>query len=319
VPVTRSPRRGYTLVAVGALLFVINAGVSRVIQSAGVDSMTLTSVRCTGTALLLLAIVGLRGERLNLPKTLRGVLVILGFGVTGVALVQYLYFVAIDRLPVGVALLLEFTAPVLVALFARFVYHEHVRRRMWLGLAFSLGGLSLVAEVWDGLTLDTIGVLAGFGAALSLATYFLLGEHSVSSEPPLQVLTMAFIVAAILWNVIQPVTALWDVDLRAPQSLGGNLSDLSVPLWVLVAWLIVLGTVVPFLAELTALQHLAVTEVTLIGMLEPVGATLLGWAWFNESLSGLQILGVVTVLAGIALAQTARTGAAGPEGQLILT
>ena len=97
----------------------------------------------------------------------------LGFGVTGVALVQYFYFVAIDRLPVGIALLIEFTAPVLVALFARFVYGEQVRRRMWLGIACSLGGLALVAEVWDGLTLDTVGVLAAFAAAVSLATYFL--------------------------------------------------------------------------------------------------------------------------------------------------
>jgi drug/metabolite transporter (DMT)-like permease len=235
--------------------------------------------------------------------------VIAAFGITGVALVQYLYFVAVDRLPVGIALLLEFTAPVLVALFSRFVYREHLLKRVWLGIACSLGGLALVAEIWDGLTLDTIGVLAALGAAVSLATYFLLGEHSVSSDPPLHVLTEAFIVAAVFWNCIRPITALTDeVDLGAMQSFGGNLADISAPIWALLVWLIVGGTLIPFLCELSALQYLTATEVVLISMLEPAGATLLGWLWFDESLSALQVVGVVAVLVGIALAQTARSG-----------
>lgn len=306
VPHTANPRTGYALVACGAALFVVNAGVSRAIQAAGIDSMTLTTVRCTGTALVLLPVLALRGERLQLPRSWRELAVVVGFGVTGVALVQWLYFVAIDRLPVGVALLLEFTAPVLVALFARFGYHEPVRSRIWLGIGCSLGGLALVAEVWRGLQLDTVGVLAGLGAAVSLAAYFLLGEHSVSDKAPLHVLTEAFVVAAVFWNVVRPVSGLFATDLGTSQSLGGTLSEFSAPLWALLGWLVLLGTVTPFLAELSALRHLSATEVTLIGMLEPVGATLLGWLWFREGLTGVQIAGMALVLAGIALAQTAR-------------
>ena len=303
---TQTPLTGYGLVAIGASLFVLNAGVSRTIQAAGVDSMLLTTIRCTGTALILLVCVYAGGQRLTLPRGLREVLTVLGFGITGVALVQWFYFVAIDRLPVGIALLLEFTAPVLVAVFARVVYRERVRSRLWLALGLSLFGLALVAEVWSGLTLDTVGVLAGMGAAMSLATYFLLGEHSVSTASPLVVLTQAFVVAAVFWNLLRPVTALRDVDLGATRSLGGTLGHHEAPLWVLVAWLVVLGTVLPFLAELTALRHLTATEVTLLGMLEPVGATVLGWLWFRESLVLLQVLGIVLVLVGITAAQTAR-------------
>ncbi|MEJ7706328.1 MAG: EamA family transporter [Nocardioidaceae bacterium] len=292
--------------AVGAMLFVLNAGVSRVIQAAGVDSMTLTTARCTGTALVLVCLVLARGERLSLPRGWREVAVVIGFGITGVALVQWLYFVAIDRLPVGIALLLEFTAPILVALFARFVYREAVRSRMWLGMACAFGGLALVAQVWDGLALDVVGVLAGFGAALSLACYFLVGEHSVSDDSPLHVLTEAFLVAAIFWNVVQPVTSLFDTDMGVAVRLGGSLDGFEAPVWLLLAWMIVLGTVVPFLAELSALQHLSATEVGLFGMLEPVGATVLGWLWFREDLSSVQLLGMTLVLVGIGLAQTAR-------------
>ena len=319
MPTLRNPRRGYLLVAVGATLFVLNAGVSRVLQAAGVDSMTLTTARCTGTALVLVAVVFARGERLHLPTSWREAATIAGFGITGVALVQWFYFVAIDRLPVGVALLLEFTAPVLVALFARFVYRERLRGRVWLGIACSLGGLALVAEVWDGLVLDMVGVLAGLGAAVSLATYFLLGEHSVGTSRPLIVLTDAFVVAAVFWNVIQPVTPLLRTDLSRSHELGGSLSGFSAPVWVLLAWLVVLGTVVPFLAELSALRHLTATEVTLVGMVEPVGAACLGYLWFNETLTAAQVAGIGLVLVGIALAQTARRARAGLEAGVLMT
>ena len=110
MPVSRDRRRGYLLVAVGAVLFTVNAGVSRAIQAAGVESTTLTTVRCTGTAIVLVAVV--LGARRAAPAPRRA-----GgrssrssaFGISGVALVQWFYFVAIDRLPVGIALLLEFT------------------------------------------------------------------------------------------------------------------------------------------------------------------------------------------------------------------
>lgn len=308
------PARGAGLVTIGALLFVVNAGVSRVIQSAGVESTTLTTVRCTGTAIVLLAIVAGRGElRTLVPGSRREFATLVAFGITGVALVQWLYFVAIDRLPVGIALLLEFTAPVLVALFARFGYGERVRARIWVGLACSLGGLALVTQVWEGVVLDTVGVLAGLGAALSLAAYFLLGEHSVSHRSPLSVLSAAFVVAALFWNALSPVTTLASTDLDARVSLGGSLAEHQVTLWAMIGWLVLLGTVVPFLAELSALRHLSATEVGLIGMIEPVGATVLGWLWFEETLSGAQVLGVGTVLVGIGLAQTARLRAPSPE------
>ncbi len=305
-PPVRNPAKGYLLVATGATFFVMNAGVSRAIQGAGVDSMTLTTVRCTGTALVLVGFLLMRGVRLPLPRGWLETISVLGLGISGVALVQWLYFVAIDRLPVGIALLLEYTAPVLVALFARVVYRERVRRRLWLGLALALTGLALVARVWAGLTLDAVGVLAGLGAAVSLAAYFLLGERGVTLQSPLVVLTQAFIVAAVFWNLVRPISALWAADLVDEPNLGGALSHVTTHLWLLFVWMILLGTVVPFLAELSALRHLTATEVTLIGMLEPIGASVLGWSWFKESLSPLQLGGIALVLAGIALAQTAR-------------
>ena len=306
----RRPGVGYALVVIAAVLFIVNVGVSRVVLRAGVDPAMLTSLRITGALAIFCAwALVLQPSALRPPRG-RDLVLVLTLGAIGVAALHWTYFVAVDRLPVGVALLLEYTAPVLVALWARFVRRESVRRRMWVAIVLSLAGLAAVARVWDGLTLDAIGVAAGLGAAVSFASYFLLGETGVSALEPLRVNVWAFGVAAVLMNLLAPVTGIGDMG--AQTSMLGSLEAWSAPVWALLLWVVVLGTVAPYALELYALQHLAATVVVVVAMLEPIGAVVLGWAWFSESLGGVQLLGCGAVLAGILLAQTARLHV-GPE------
>jgi len=302
----RRPRLGYALVVTAAVLFIVNAGVSRVSMRAGVEPLTLTTARVTGS---LVVFVGwallLRRSALRPPRG-RALAMVVALGLIGVAALQWTYFVAIDRLPVGVALLLQYTAPVLVALWARFVRDEPVRDRVWLALGLSLAGLAVVSQIWQGLVLDGIGVAAGLAAAVAFAAYFLLGETSVADDDPLRVILWSFLVATVALNVLRPVTDLGTDLPTTTTSLLGELSSLSAPVWLLLAWVVVLGTVTPFILELYALQHLPATAVVVVAMLEPVGATVLGWSWFGESLTGVQVAGAAAVVAGILLAQTAR-------------
>ena len=303
---TRRPRLGYALVVTAGALFIVNAGVSRVSMRAGVESVTLTSVRVTGSLVVFALWAALARRGALRPPRGRTLVLVVALGLVGVALLQWTYFVAIDRLPLGVALLLEYTAPVFVALWARFVRHEPVRDRVWAALALSLTGLAVVSQVWDGLVLDGIGVAAGFGAAVAFAAYFLLGEQGVSKDDPLRVILWSFAAAALALNLVRPVTALGTDVPTTTTSLLGALSGISAPVWLLLGWVVVLGTVVPFFLELFALQHLPATAVVVVAMLEPVGATVLGWAWFGESLTVVQTFGAVAVVTGILLAQTAR-------------
>ena len=127
-------------------------------------------------------------------------------GLVGVAALQWAYFVAIDRLPVGLALLLEFQAPLLVVLWARFVQQEVVRRRVWFGLGLALIGLAAATGVLEGqLAFDGIGILAGLAAAVCFATYFLVGEHGVAELAPLRVMLWSFGVATVAMNLFSPV------------------------------------------------------------------------------------------------------------------
>jgi drug/metabolite transporter (DMT)-like permease len=214
--------------------------------------------------------------------------------------------VAIDRLPLGLALLLEYMAPVLVALWARFVQHEPVRGRMWVAIALSVSGLAVVAQVWHGMAFDALGVLAGLGAAVCFATYFLLGEHQVGGADPLPVILWSFLAAAVVLNVARPVTSIDTDVLTSSTSLLGALDEWTLPVWAMLAWIVLAGTVIPFFTALLALRHLPATIVTMVAMVEPVGAAALGWAWFAESLTVLQVLGGVTVVGAILLAQSAR-------------
>ncbi len=189
---------------------------------------------------------------------------------------------AITRLPLGIALLLEYLAPVLVVLWVRFVRREEVHSRMWLAVALAVVGLAVVSRVWNGLTFDGLGVVMALGAAVSFASYFLLAEHNVGVDDPLRVILWAFVVATVIMNLIQPI---WESPgLGGSTSMLGRLDGWSAAPWVIVLWVVLFGTVAPFFLQMVALRHIPATVVVIIAMLEPVIANVLGWAWFRESL-----------------------------------
>jgi drug/metabolite transporter (DMT)-like permease len=302
---TRSPAFGVGLVVLGATCFTVNAGVSRVALRAGVEPAMLTTIRVTCTFLVLVVAAACVRRTALRPPPGRLLLLLVVHGIVGVAALQWTYFVAIDRLPVGMALLLEYQAPVLVALWARFGQREPVRPRLWLGLALAVGGLAAATEVWKGARFDGIGVLAGLAAAVCFAGYFLIGEAGVGALDPLRVIIWSFGIATVVLNIASPITS-FDASLGHHVSLLGGLSDLRVPLWLVLGWVVVLGTLVPFFAELIALSFIRATTVTVIALLEPIGVSALGWAWFHESLGPIAILGCLAVVAGTVIAQSAR-------------
>jgi drug/metabolite transporter (DMT)-like permease len=304
--VRRQPALGLGLVVLGAALFIQNAGVSRVALRAGVDPLTLTSLRVTGTFVVLLLVAAVfRRDALRPPTGRLGLLLVV-HGLVGVAALQWTYFVAIDRLPVGMALLLEYQAPILVAVWARFAQREPVRRRLWVGLVLAWTGLAAATGIWRGLSFDVVGILGGAGAALCFAVYFLVGEHGVGRLDPLRVILWSFLCATVGLNVVRPVSDLSLSLLDDRVGLLGRLEGHSAPLWLVLGWIVVVGTVLPFGVELAALRHLPATTVTMVAMLEPVGVSALGWVWFAESLGAVAIVGGVAVVAGIVFAQSSR-------------
>jgi drug/metabolite transporter (DMT)-like permease len=301
----RHPRLGYAMAAGAAALWAVNGVVSKVILASGISSLRLAQVRTTG-ALVGLVLILLATAPGRLRVRARELPYLAAFGVCGLAFVQWFYFLAIHRLEIGIALLIQYMAPLLVALWARYVLHEPVRRRIWLALAFALGGLALIVNVSRGGTLSTAGVIFSLLAALTYALYILLAEHALSGRDPVSLLAWGFGFAAIFWAVISPWWSFPAHRVGTDVSLLGNVADSHLPVWALMTWMIVLGTIAPFLLLVNALRHLPATRVGIIAMLEPVVATAIAWAWLGESLATVQLAGAAVVLAAIVLAQTAR-------------
>jgi len=309
VPVAegREPRPvlGYVMVMTAATLWAVNGTVSKVILTTGLSSLRLAEVRSTGAFLLLaLALAVTQPEALRIRRGEVPYFIL--FGVGGLALVQWFYFLAIHRLPIGIALLIQYIAPVLVALWARYVLHESVRRRIWLALLLALTGLALVVEIWSGVSLDAAGVGASLGAAGSYALYVLLAERRIGERDPISLVCLGFLFASILWAVIRPWWSFPSHLVGEDLSLHGHLSSVHLPVWSLMAWMIVLGTIVPFGLLVAALRHITATRAGIVAMLEPIVGALVAWAWLGESLGGVQLVGAAIVLAAIFLAQSAR-------------
>jgi drug/metabolite transporter (DMT)-like permease len=294
------------MVLSAATLWAVNGVVSKVIiESGGIAAQRLTEVRTTGAFVLLAAALAVARPR-SLSVRRSEVPVLLIFGVLGLAFVQWFYFEAISRLDIGVALLIQYVAPVLVALWARFVYDEPVRRRIWAALALSILGIALLVELWNGLTLDGLGVAAALGSATTFAVYVLSAERAVTRRDPVSLVCYGFLLASVFWAVSQPWSSFPFELVDDSVSLLGRLDDLSLPVWLLMAWMVVLGTIVPFALLAASLRHIPASRAAIAAMFEPVAATIFAFAWLGEALSEYQLIGASVVLAAIVLAQTAR-------------
>jgi drug/metabolite transporter (DMT)-like permease len=301
----RRPLLGYAMVMTAATLWAVNGTVSKVILTSGLSSLRLAEVRSAGAfAALALVLGAARPAALRVRPRELPYLVLFGAG--GLAFVQLFYFLALHRLAIGIALLIEYLAPVLVALWARFVLHQPVRRRIWAALALAVAGLALVVEIWSGLSLDAAGVGAALAGAGCYALYLLLAEHGVGERDPVSLICFGFLFATLLWSCLQPWWSFPGGIVWADVSLHGHLSSLHLPVWSLMAWMIVLGTVVPFALLVAALRHIAATRAAIVAMLEPVVATIVAYAWLGESLTRVQLAGGFVVLAAIFLAQSSR-------------
>jgi len=292
--------RGTVLVVLASISFGTSGPLAKPAMDAGLSPQEVASVRIGLAALVLLAVVAVwRPALLRVRRSDWRLLA--GYGLVGVAAVQMLYFAAVSRIPIGIAMLLEFTAPILVALWVRFVRRTVLPARMWAGTILAMVGLAMVAQVWEGLRLDALGLLAGVGAALCAATYFLLGEHAANTLEPLGLVTWGMVVGAVAIFVLAPPWSL-------PFERFGAAADFGVwqvPVWVLLVACAVVSTALAYLLSISALRDLPANVVSVLALLEPVVATSLAWLMLGQALTVVQLAGAVVLLAGATVVQLA--------------
>ncbi|URM93234.1 EamA family transporter [Actinomadura madurae] len=300
---------GLSLALFSSVCFGASGPFGKALIEAGLGPLQAVWLRIAVAALVLVpAAVIWRGRTAarGLRPHLRALTV---YGLTGVAGCQACYFVAASRLPVGVAILLEFSGPVIVLGWLRLVRRAPVHRTAAAGVAIAMTGLALVVQVWTGLSLDPVGLAAGLGAAACQASYFLIVERLTGRVDPLVITCAGSVVAAAaLAGLAAPWALPWDV-LGAAVPVAGH----TAPGWTLVAWIGIVSTVLAYLTGVAGLQRLSAQVGGAICYTEAVAAALIAWAALGERLTAVQMLGGAVVLTGAYIAQRAAVPPAGQE------
>ncbi|WP_046470564.1 EamA family transporter [Allosalinactinospora lopnorensis] len=290
----RASGLGYAVAS--ALAFGGSGPFARPLIDAGMDPLHVTWLRGAGAAVLLLP---LAIRHRNVLRTHPWLL--LAYGVFPMAGVQAFYFAAISRIPVGVALLVEFLGPVLVLGWIRLVRRRPVSRAAALGVILAVTGLACLVEVWAGISLDLLGLALALTAATCQAAYFLLSDTAGDDVEPIAIISYGALVATALITVIaRPWEMPW-------QLLAGEvtISGASTSALVSVGWLAVVSTALAYVTGVAAVRRLSPVVAGAVAYLEVVTAIVLAWLMLGEALSTAQTLGAAIVIAGAFTAQTA--------------
>lgn len=305
-----SPGKGAGLgLALGSALAFGGSGVAaKPLIEAGLDPLHVVWLRVAGAALVMLP---LAVRHRDLPR--RHPALLAGFGLLAVAGVQACYFAALSRIPVGVALLIEYLAPALVLGWVRFVQRRPVTRAAALGVVLAAGGLACVVEVWSGLGFDALGLVFALGAACCQVGYFVLsdqgGDAGAAAPDPLGVIAYGLLVgAAVLTVVARPWNMDWPV-LAGSADLNGT----AVPAVALLAWIVLVATVIAYITGVLSVRRLSPQVAGVVACLEAVIATVLAWVLLGEHLSAPQVAGGAVVLVGAFIAQSSTPAKGSPE------
>jgi drug/metabolite transporter (DMT)-like permease len=303
-----SKYRGEFYLVIGAIFFSFNG----VIVTLVLDHMTtfrLAQVRAIGTFFLLFLITFIQ-DRKSLKAERREIPTLIFYGIFGYAMVQLGYFIGIAQgVPLSLVLILEFTAPIWIVLWIKFVRKTEVSKDMWVAIALALFGLILVAKVWQGFAFDLIGTLGAIGAAMALAIYFLMSQSQGTKRSAQAMVVWGMGFAGLFWSLVLPIWNFPTEIFTTEINLQGRFSDYSAPGWLLIAYIIIFGTMVPYLFVVGGIRRLSASTSSVIGMLEPVIAGVFAWIWLSQSWSAIQLAGGAIVLIGIYIADRAKSNA----------
>jgi drug/metabolite transporter (DMT)-like permease len=294
-----------------AVLSAATFGTSGTFASALIDggwspaAAVLARIAAAAAMLTVPAVIQLRG-RWSLLR--RGAGKIAAYGLIAVAGCQVCYFNAIARMPVGVALLLEYLGVVLVVGWLWLRHGQRPRRLTIAGGAAAIAGLVLVLNVGGAARISPLGVMWALLAAVGLATYFLL---SAADEEPLPPIVMAWAAMCLGAAALAVLGLAGVLPMRAStgdvQFLGHQVSW-AVP----VLGLSLLASVMGYVAGIGAARRLGARLASFIGMAEVLFAILFAWLLLGQLPSAIQFLGGAVILIGVTLVRVGELRAA-PE------
>lgn len=301
-------RTGYLAVATAAVLWAIGGNYASTIIDRGASVPQLTAARAwiamAGTG----AIFMMRRSRLPARRGPFPYKLVIAFGVSLTA-ANLTYYLAIARLPVAIAIIVQYTAPGLVVVWKAVGEGAKPSRRVTYALLIATAGVVLLSGLQDllgdeGFRLDGLGLAAAAASALTFASYVLTGERLSERLPTEAGVFSGFVVASIIWVGVQALSGPADT-LTDPRFIPGIL------------FLGIVTTIAPFMLFLYGLKLVSASPAGIISTLEPVTAAVLAYLWLGQELTIWQWIGAAAVVVGIGVVQSDKPTAVTPERAVV--
>ena len=291
-------RNGLIFALLSAATFGVSGPFAKSLIESGWSPGGAVFARVAGGALVMMVIaVATQWPRLRQVSThTRTVLL---YGVFAISGVQLCFFNAVQHLSVGVALLLEYLAPIIVIGWVWITKGARPSVQTLLGAAVALIGAAVVIDVFGSAEISAVGVAWGLAAAACLAVYFVISERADGDLHPVVLAASGLTVSAVV------IGALGLVGVLPLQFSASNavVADHSVNVWLPVVVLVLVSTVIAYLTGIAAITLLGPTIGSLVALTEVLCAVVAAWILVGESVTALQAVGGAAIIAGFVLAR----------------
>ena len=283
--------KGYVCVVLAALMWASSGTAGKALFEAGMTPFQLVQIRVTLSTIILAASFVIYDRQLFRIRIKDfGYFLLLG-GIC-MTMVQGGYFYAISKIQVAAAILLEYLAPILVAIFSICFWKERLTLSKVVALLLAFGGCYLVVGGYSLhlFLLNGMGIVGGLTAAVGFAGYTLLGERGMHRYGPWTVFFYAVAYSAIVWHILHPPF----------HYLGAGFDWLQ---WAWILYITIVGTIFPFGLYFIGVNYIRSTRAMITANLEPISAGFMAFLFLGETMEFLQILGGILVIGAILLLQ----------------
>jgi drug/metabolite transporter (DMT)-like permease len=285
------PRKGYFYVIMAAILWAVSGSSAKFLFHQGITPFQLVQLRLTISTVCLLLFLLIRNPS-QLKISPNDIVYFIILGVVGMAGVQFTYLFAISKIHVAAAILLQYLAPIMIALHSVVFVRDKLTGTTMLALFGAFIGCYLVVGAYnlDILAMNFAGIFSGVMSAVTFAWYSVHGEYGMRRYNPWTVLFYAIFFAVIVWNILYP-------------PLEAFTHSYSFVEWGWILYIGILGTLVPFGVYLEGINLIRSTRASITATLEPITAGIISYIFLNEMMEALQIAGGILVIASIVLLQ----------------
>ncbi|MEJ9077526.1 EamA family transporter [Gordonia malaquae] len=287
---------GLAFALVSACSFGLSGAMARSLLDIGWTAGAAVTLRITigALALMIPAAISMTG-RWHTFREPRVIGSLFGYGVLAVAVPQLCYFYAVQTLQVGVALLIEYTAPVVVIAWMWIRHRQRPTLLTFVGAVIAAAGLTLVLQIFGSVSLDAAGVAWALGAMVGAAGYFVMSGNSASEIPGIAMAAGGLLSAAVMLGLSGAVGVLPMSMSTDDVQLAGN----TTPWWVPMAILGLVTAALAYATGIAATRRLGPRLASFVALAEVLAAIIAAWMFLGEVPAAIQLAGGALIVAGV--------------------